>query len=112
MPMRSHRIFDGRGNAIGIACYREPRRTCSTVGCTKPGTLLCDYPVVRRGRKTTCSRYMCTSCAKRIGPECDYCPPHAREHEKAEAAAAEQRASDEKFREIMAGFRPARESDE
>jgi hypothetical protein len=48
---------------------------CATTGCRKPATVLCRFPVTRRGRTTACNRMVCTSCASK--PD-RYCPPHAR----------------------------------
>lgn len=78
MPMRSTPIRDADGNVIGRACYREHRVACATVNCTGAGTILCDYPVTRRGRQTTCNRRVCRSCAVALGTGLDLCPPHAR----------------------------------
>jgi hypothetical protein len=78
MPMRSMPIRDADGNVIGRACYREKRLKCATTGCRGAGTILCDYPVTRRGRAATCSRRICGGCAKTIGNGLDLCPPHAR----------------------------------
>jgi hypothetical protein len=104
MPMRSTPIRDAAGNVIGRACYREPRRGCQTTGCPHPGTLLCDYPVTRGGRKTTCNRYMCDRCAKGVGPGRDFCPPHAKLH----SATLEKEAEEQRFREHLAGFTPVK----
>lgn len=78
MAMRSRPIIDAGGNVIGRACYREQRASCATTGCAGAGTLLCDYPVTRRGRQTTCNRRVCRRCAVALGPGLDFCPPHAR----------------------------------
>lgn len=78
MPMRSVPIHDADGNVIGRACYRAERPRCSTTGCAGHGTILCDFPVTRRGRQTTCSRRVCRGCAVTIGKGLDFCPPHAR----------------------------------
>lgn len=75
--MKSVPIRDGAGNVIGRACYREPVSRCATAGCRGVGTVLCDYPITRRGRQTTCSRRVCQACAKSVGNQ-DFCPPHAR----------------------------------
>ena len=78
MPMRSTLIRDDKGAVIGRACYREPAHRCATTGCSGAGVILCDFPVKRRGRETTCNRRVCRTCAKRIGEDHDFCPPHAR----------------------------------
>ena len=78
MPMRSVPIRDEAGNVVGRACYREPRARCATTACAGAGTILCDYPVIRRGRQTTCNRRVCRGCAVALGTDLDLCPPHAR----------------------------------
>ncbi len=105
MPMRSHPIVDDRGRVIGVACYREPRASCQTKHCRGAAVILCDYPVTRRGKATTCSRHVCRGCAKHVGPNLDYCPPHARLYE----ADAPRRADEAKLAEILAGFTPCAE---
>lgn len=58
-----------------------PRRSaagCSTPGCAQRHTKLCDYPVTRKGQPGTCDAKLCDLCAKSVGPDKDYCPPHAR----------------------------------
>ena len=104
MPMRSMPIIDADGRVIGRACYREKRAHCQTKHCRGAAVLLCDYPVKRRGKATTCNRHVCRGCAKSIGPERDYCPPHARLH----AADAPRRADEAKLAEILAGFTPCK----
>ncbi|MBP2638291.1 MAG: hypothetical protein H6Q72_4198 [Firmicutes bacterium] len=46
-------------------------------------TLLCDYPVgewisphmvLKHGKKVTCDRPICESCATHLGYETDFCP--------------------------------------
>lgn len=78
MPARSVLIRDRAGNVIGRACYREPVHRCATSGCAGAGVILCDYPVKRRGRTTSCNRRVCKACAARVGEDQDFCPPHAR----------------------------------
>jgi hypothetical protein len=78
MAMRSVPIHDADGNVIGRACYRGNGPRCQTTGCTGAGTVLCDFPVTRRGREATCNRRVCRSCAVSIGKGQDFCPPHAR----------------------------------
>lgn len=50
--------------------------------CGKPTEKLCDFPVTRDGKKTTCDAKMCSGCTKKVGKNIDYCPPHARYHER------------------------------
>lgn len=87
---------------IGGAIVCGPRLRCATVACRGEGTLLCDFPVKRRGRDATCNRRVCRRCAKSVGPELDYCPPHARVHEVEQARLAEE----ERFKAHLAEFRP------
>ena len=72
------------GKVVGIACSRgrgklpEP---CSTPGCARPHTKLCDYPLVplEFGKEPrTCDAKLCDRCAVHVGPNTDYCRPHAR----------------------------------
>lgn len=75
-PMR-----DAEGRPIGIVCGpKTPQRRCSEPGCTKPSTVLCDWPVegVHRPEKT-CDRKLCQEHAHRVGRDTDYCPQHAAE---------------------------------
>lgn len=41
---------------------------------------LCDYPVIKKGKATTCSARMCPKCRGPWGddPDKDLCPPHYR----------------------------------
>lgn len=78
MPSWSVPVFDTKGNQIGIACGRSPRRRCSTEGCAATATIQCDFPVTRRGKPGTCDRWVCVGCATKVGPDRDHCGPHAR----------------------------------
>ena len=102
MPMRSTPILDGAGRVIGIACHRERRARCQTAGCRGDARLLCDYPVQRRGKATTCNRHICRGCAKAIDATHDYCPPHARTW----ALGAPEREERAKLAAILAEFTP------
>lgn len=80
--MGYHDIRDKDGNVIGtaIVCTRGGRNSggpCS--GCKRwaNALLLCDFPVLRGDRETTCDRRICRSCARAIGPNRDLCPSHA-----------------------------------
>lgn len=69
-------LYDADGNAIAVTCSRGDRRKpCSTANCTGRATKLCDYPLAKGG---TCDRPVCARCATSVGPDKDYCPPHAR----------------------------------
>lgn len=62
----------------GYACSRGRRRKpCKVVGCTSDASKLCDYPVTRAGKAATCDFDMCARHATKVGPDRDYCPPHA-----------------------------------
>jgi hypothetical protein len=50
---------------------------CQTTGCSRRATVLCDFPITRNGRKGSCNRHICGTCAKRLGSR-QFCPPHAR----------------------------------
>jgi hypothetical protein len=86
--------------AGAIVCASRVR--CATSTCRGEGTLLCDYPVTRRGRQTTCNRRICRGCAKPITSSTDYCPPHGRIHTAEQAA----RAEEDRFQMLMAEFQP------
>lgn len=48
------------GGANVIICSRGRRRQKCSVGlCGKDSVALCDYPVERKGKKTTCDSPMC-----------------------------------------------------
>ena len=71
--------FDLGNGAFAIVCTRGQRsKPCSTPGCTNRATLLCDFPVTRKGKPGTCDRPVCAKCAKHVGPDRDYCAAHAR----------------------------------
>lgn len=42
-----------------IVCSRGRRQICSVTFCGKDSVALCDYPVERKGKKTTCDSPMC-----------------------------------------------------
>jgi hypothetical protein len=49
--------------------------------CGRPCTKLCDYVMSHQSRRgvteRTCDKPMCDRCAVHVGPETDYCVPHA-----------------------------------
>lgn len=62
----------------GMVCTgRQRRAKCATPDCPGKVDVLCDYPVTRKGKRTTCSAKLCERCRVKKG-ETDYCPPHAR----------------------------------
>ena len=77
MPRWSKRI-ELPGGGTAIVCGRSPYRRCSTPGCRANATIQCDYPVERRGKAGTCDRWTCRQHATNVGPDRDYCLPHAR----------------------------------
>ena len=71
MPMES-KVFRTAEGSIVIACSRTKRKDCSV--CTqRRGDLLCDF-VKPNGK--TCDAPLCRDCAKRVGPNKDFCPTH------------------------------------
>lgn len=78
MPCRTIKLPDG---TTAIACTRGRRGTCSVPGCGRPSERLCDYllaPFEVGKEPKTCDAKLCSRCAVRVGPNKDYCPPHAR----------------------------------
>ena len=45
----------------------------------QPATLLCDFEIGRTlgGDPITCDANVCVHCAKRVGPDKDFCPKHS-----------------------------------
>jgi hypothetical protein len=70
------RTFDLGNGVTGIACTRERRKRCKECGAT--GDRLCDYPLRGKAAGRTCDVRLCSRCAVVVGPDRDYCPPHAR----------------------------------
>lgn len=78
MPRWSQRIQLPDGS-FAIVCGSKPRaRRCSTAHCRRTADYQCDYPVTRAGKAATCDRWVCESCRTNVGPDRDYCLPHAR----------------------------------
>lgn len=75
------RSIDLGNGVVGIVCGRRegPPKPCIVPGCGKPHARLCDWPVLRRGKPTTCDLKLCEGHATKVG-ELDYCPAHARAH--------------------------------
>ncbi len=62
----------------GIACSRGRRSLGLCVECkAAAASQLCDFPVERAGRQTTCDRALCRRCATRLSGDRDLCRPHA-----------------------------------
>lgn len=73
------------GGTAAIVCGpRRPRRRCA---CGHTATLLCDWKVPGK-RKRTCSRPMCAGCAANVAPGKDLCPDHQKAYEAWKAARA------------------------
>lgn len=74
MPCRT---IDLGGGATAIVCSRgsSKQSPCDTPGCGRPHLALCDYPL-KNGK--TCDRKMCNLHRKSVGPDRDYCGPHAK----------------------------------
>lgn len=73
MPCRIEK--DEKGQVTKILCSRgTSHRTCES--CGAPANIQCDYPVRRNGEWGTCDRWQCRGCAKRVGPDIDYCTVH------------------------------------
>ncbi len=64
------------GGTSAIVCSRG-RRPIRCVTCGQPGNLLCDYPVTRDGRSTTCDRPCCKQHAVQVGKGLHHCMAHA-----------------------------------
>jgi len=59
-----------------IICRRGVHQPeCATPECHRRAPYLCDYPLA--GGKT-CDRPICEGHRAHVGPNKDYCPPHAR----------------------------------
>ena len=48
-------------------------------GRTHPANLLCDFVIgtTLGGDPITCDAKVCSKCAKRVGPDKDFCPKHS-----------------------------------
>jgi len=73
MPCKT--IVMGDGVHV-IACSRGgTQKRCQ---CGRAATKLCDYPLRGRKKGKTCDAPLCDTCAVSVGPDRDYCRPHAR----------------------------------
>lgn len=79
--MRCDRIAIPGG--VMIVCGREHRPKpllCDSPTCRgRRADFLCDHPVTRRGRTSTCGRRMCRRCRHEHAGGLDYCPEHGRQ---------------------------------
>jgi hypothetical protein len=79
-----------RGSKLTVFICGRGRRVKACIYCGKASSKLCDFPVVRKGKKTTCDAPLCEGCAlKGKSPDVDFCRPHY----KLAAEAAERRAT-------------------
>lgn len=62
------------GGGTGIICGRGSRRKPCHY-CAKHGGFLCDHPVIRNGKRTTCDTQMCEQCRNNVAGA-DLCRPH------------------------------------
>jgi hypothetical protein len=89
MPCSHIKLPDGTVAIVKHAKARNPRcKFCparlARVGRANDGslesaaTLLCDFEVGRTlgGDPITCDAPVCVHCAKRVGPDKDFCPKH------------------------------------
>lgn len=72
------RSFNFGDCQVTLCVPRSSAAPCSTPGCHNRHTKLCDYPVTRNGQPGTCDAKLCDRCAKRVGPNKDFCPAHER----------------------------------
>lgn len=80
--MGFHEIKDADGNVVGhaIVCGRGQKQRCQDCGALSD--VLCDFPVTRNGKETTCDRKCCRRHCVSVGKDRDYCLPHHRHAEK------------------------------
>src|SRR6266404_2980040 len=104
--MKCERVNLGDGT-VAIICSRGQRRTrCSTPGCNRQASKLCDFPLAGAKAGKTCDRGLCASCAVNMGEvirlsadprwqshklrmasskdTVDFCPAHAKQTREAE----------------------------
>ena len=71
--------FDDDTTGTMIVCSRGQRRQLCSVGlCGKSTVALCDYPVERNGKNTTCDSPMCERHRHPVEgqPDMDWCEGH------------------------------------
>ncbi len=78
------------GNAI--VCSRGRRQRCSVPLCGRDSVALCDYPVERKGKKTTCDSPMCQRHRHPVPgqTDTDWCETHFHLHKEAGQEAPNQ----------------------
>jgi hypothetical protein len=75
MPCKVVKLPNGMTAVVKMAPQRK--KFCE---CGRPCTKLCDFvlsPPEQITHKRTCDKPMCDCCAVHVGPELDYCKPHA-----------------------------------
>jgi hypothetical protein len=67
----------GEHQITGFVCGpRQKARECRFCHESRQDGRLCDWPREKGGG--TCDAFMCVKCARNVGPNLDYCPPHAK----------------------------------
>lgn len=77
MPCR--KLTDKDGSYLGHVCSRGTSRSSAKpcVYCGRASSKLCDFPVIRKGKKTTCDAALCDKCALQgVSADVDFCRPH------------------------------------
>lgn len=65
------------GGGMAIICTRGQSRKLRCSSCSGVGNWLCDFPIERAGKATTCDRPICHRCTTRISGDRDLCRAHA-----------------------------------
>ena len=60
---------------MAIVCGRRASKSCRY--CHGASSRLCDFPVVREGKRGTCDAPLCSRCTTRIAGDGDLCRAHA-----------------------------------
>jgi hypothetical protein len=84
MPCSWIKLPDGTVAHVRHAKARAPKcKFCLQSGVSPryagEATLLCDFVVGKTlgGAEITCDARMCSFCARRVGPDRDFCPKHS-----------------------------------
>lgn len=64
------------GGGTALVCSRA-RRPKPCAYCQSASGRLCDFPVLRNSRRTTCDEPLCPRCTTRIAGDGDLCRAHA-----------------------------------
>lgn len=65
------------GPLVAIVCSRGGPRPKPCVYCGSRSSRLCDFPVLRDGKRATCDDALCSGCTTRIAGDGDLCRAHA-----------------------------------